>query len=560
MSHYSCLFLECALAILLVAAALTVPQIGEVGFAWVESTLTRVARSPTRSVLVVMLVALAGRAALLPLFPPPAPSIHDEFSYLLAAETYASGRLANTPSPMWPHFETIHILQQPTYMSMYPPAQGLFLALGKKLIGHAWFGAWFAFILMTGAICWMLQGWLPASWALAGGLLVIARWGLFSYWVNSYWGGAVPGLGGALVIGSLPRLVRRGRSRDASWLAAGLALLANSRPYEGLIVSATAITTCFVWTFMHRRSRRLLRLKVVAPIIVVLSFCAVGMLYYNARVTGSALLLPYRADRQQYARAPLFLLQGLRPAPSYRAASLRHVYQAEVELYRRGRRLGGLPEMLRKIKNLWLFFVGPLLTIPFLALLVQPAPKRDTRKKFFLLVVGALTIGLLAEVWFYPHYAAPAMAAIIALLLLGLRRLRTWIWRNKRSGLFLARAVPVACLLMGFIPLAAARFKITLSYWPNQWYGGSPSVVRPASLTAGLTHALIIVRYGPTHEVGEEWVYNGADIDRSPVVWARETDPAQDAELICYFKDRTVWVLEPDKHRWVLRPYSPSKP
>jgi len=559
-SHYSCLLLESGLAIILLAAALTVPQIGESRFAGVESTLTRVARRPNRSVLLVMLVALAGRAALLPLFPPPAPSVHDEFSYLLAAETYASGRLTNPPSPMWPHFESVHILQQPTYMSMYPPAQGLFLAMGKKLTGQAWFGAWFAFILMAGAICWMLQGWMPASWALAGGLLVVARWGLFSYWVNGYWGGAVPALGGALVMGSLPRLVRQGRLRDSLWLAAGLVLLANSRPYEGLIVSATAITVVLVWAVRHGCLRQMLKLKVIAPIIVVLSSSAAGMLYYNARVTGSALLLPYMADRQQYAMTPLFLWQALRPEPVFRAASLRHVYQAEVDLYRRGRRLGGIPEMLRKVKNFWLFFLGPLLTIPFSALILPPGPRRDGARELFLMIVGAVGIGLLAEVWFYPHYAAPAMAAIVALLLQGLRRLRTWYWRNKTAGLFLARAVPLACLLMGLVPLAAAKFRITLVYWPPEWCGGSPNIVRPASLTANLTNALIFVRYSPTHEVGDEWVYNGADIGRSPVIWAREIDSAHDDELIRYFKHRSVWLLEPDKHPWILRPYSLLKP
>jgi hypothetical protein len=76
------------------------------------------------------------------------PEFDDEFSYLLAAETFASGRVTNPTHPMWKHFETTYVIEQPTYASVYPVAQGLILGAALRVTGHAWWGVWFSVCVM----------------------------------------------------------------------------------------------------------------------------------------------------------------------------------------------------------------------------------------------------------------------------------------------------------------------------------------------------------------------------------------------------------------------------
>ena len=561
--RYFCLGLESLTALGLLALAVTRPTLGFRFFNSIEVRLQQISPRPLLCCSFLVLLVLAGRLALLTILPVPHPVIHDEFSYLLAADTYSSGRFTNTPHSFWPSFESVHILQQPTYMSMYPPLQGLFLALGQRLFGYAWAGVLISVVFMVLGIYWMLLGWFSPSWALVGAVLVAIRWAVFSYWMNSYWGGAVPALAGALVLGSLPRLLRASRVRYAVALAMGLSLLSNCRPYEGSILSSTAVLILLTWAYRHQRLHVLLSLTIVIPIMLIVLCSASASLIYNHRVTGKYWELPYTSDRKQYATAPLFVFQSLRAPPKYRDQSLQRVYGNEVDLYSKAQANWGFAEIARKLKDIWIFFVGPLLTIPLIAVILSYQHRRTGREIYFLVIFGAILAGLLLEVWFFPHYAAPAMSVVIALLIEGLRKMRSLCWKGKPTGIFLTRAIPLVICILTMVPLSAAVFGFRLSSWPLQWYGGTPELLRSSQVFSPLGKDghkdLVLVRYSATHPATSgEWVYNSADIDRSSVVWARDKGDVENARLTHYFTDRRVWVFEPDREPWRLQRYDPK--
>ena len=84
----------------------------------------------------------------------------------------------------------------------------------------------------------------------------------------------------------------------------------------------------------------------------------------------------------------------------------------------------------------------------------------------------------------------------------------------------------------------------------------------PAGRTAvfdQLTHRsgkhLVIVRYTPAPQRHEEWVYAAADIDGARLVWARDLGGAANRRLLLYFRDRAIWLLEPDRDSRGPRPY-----
>jgi hypothetical protein len=556
--------LEAILTVVAVLLPLGWPRIGSRFFSRTERFFVTLARRRGWAVAFVGFSSLLLRLALLPVCPIPLPIVPDDFSFLLSVDTFAHGRLTNPTPAMWTHFESLHIDMQPTYMSMYFPGQGLVLAAGKVLLGNPWYGQLILTVLMCAAICWMLQAWLPATWAFLGGILAVVHLGLFSYWINTYHGASIAGLGGALVLGALPRLKRTGQLGYGVLLGAGISILALSRPYEGVLLCLPVGVALAGWIFTGKnrpKARVVVRCAALPLAMVVVAIAWLG--YYDYRAFGSPTTLPYTVNRAAYAMSPYFVWQSQRPEPKYRYAVMRdYYYRTEVNISSRVSSFSGYLEQKGLLAAIGIqFYTGVALLVP---LIMVRRVLMDRRIRFLVLCVLVLAAGMAIQVFLVPHYLAPFIAAFYAIGLQAMRHLRVWRPEKKPIGLSLVRLVVFVCLLMAGLRVYAGPLHLELPEYPATnwncvWYGPDhfgTDRLRVENELEGLPgKQLVIVRYSPQHNPLNEWVYNEPDIDGSKVIWAREMDAAQNRELMSYYKGRTVWLVQPDANPASVSPY-----
>ena len=505
---------------------------------------------------------IAGRLLLLPLLPVPEPSILDEFSYLLAGDTFAHGRLAN-PTPALPEFfESPGILVRPIYASKYPPGQGLVLAIGQRFFGHPYWGVVLSTAIMIFLFCWAADAWLPPQWALVAGVLAWILFFVRHYWFTSYWGGSVAACGGALVLGGLGHFLRFRLPPARFSLAAGAAILIFTRPYEGGVFCIGALIVLAVHFLKLPSASRTLALRQVVLSNVAILLAAAGAAgWYNLRTTGSVTQMPYFLHIHQYDEAPTLWILPPSGAKTYSNANLRHAHEWELNRYNSEHQLPVRVELVVQLAllltgSVWLQFLAFGLLLIGLPWARLGAPV-NSRKKWLVLLLGTGVAALTPEVFTLPHYSAPFTAAILVAIVASMRALWYRTAASRLRGLVFASALAVLGTFLFLDYLAVLHTPHT-----------TPRARLVRQLAAQGGRHLVLVDYvegwapWASGDWGDgEWVYNGADVDAGAILFAHRRSDQENRQFLNAHPNRKAWLLRlgPGLDTVQLEPYAPTQ-
>ena len=526
-------------------------------FSAVERFGMRLAHRRKLAIGLAFVAPIIIRVALLPRVPVPAPWIPDEFSHLLIADTLVHGRLANPMHPLWMHFETIHVLTRPVYASVYFPGLGIVMALGQ-LLGHPWIGVLLSSGAMCAALLWMLYGFFPARWALLGAILAVVRWGALSYWVNSYWGGTVAAFAGALVLGASARLRRRSTVPLSLILGTGLIGLAYTRPVEGLALAIPAVGALALHQARIKSRTQLLRTALPAAAVCALGLLALGV-YFHA-ITRNPFTTPYRLNQAMYGWPLTLPWEHPKPPPEFHNFNMQLYYEYERCAQSQKTGLAGIELATVHLGAIWRFFLGPALTLPLFWF--GRSWRSNTIRMPLLCLMVSLVVG--AVIVAYPHYIAPATGCFLALSVQSIRALRLWRRKTNTTGVALSRAVVATCLIMlpvrAFVdsttfPSDAPMMHVFSALGPEEGIFRANVLKKLTSMDG---RHVVFVQYDRQAYIDNEWVANGADIDKEKVIWVNDMGPKRNQEVLNYYPDRRFWLVRADDAPQEILPYKPE--
>ena len=512
----------------------------------VQEAMATTIHYPERSFLVVgwtlliILIHLGWNRAL------PQPVTYDEVAYLLSAETFLQGRWTNPTPAAWEHFESIHVTLSPSYHGKYQPGMGMILALGQLLFRHPYAGIVLALLFASVSLDWMFHRWLPSRWGLLASLT--ASLTLVENWNNYSVGGPLAAGAGALLLGTL-RAVLEHRSRWPHGILLGISFIIFfwTRPFEGAIFSA-GVCLYAMWGMAKQRRWRELAWPLLPGCLLVLCIAGAVQISFNQACVGSYWTLPYLEHERQYGSTPLFLWQELRhDIPTYRHLILQKFHEGVRAFYQEqhsGHDI--LSHLFFKWGVGWLWF-HHLLWLAFLAVLPELLANRWCR--FALLLWGSFLVMVLGITWVFPHYIAPCLGAITYLMVMSLRYLRTWKYRQRPLGKRLVIAILISYLVFFLLKLHSERAQLFPGVEQRQY-------VEQQLKATGEQH-LVLIEYSDDHPANHDWVYNSANISSQQVLWARSMSPEKNQALLASYHHRRPWLLNVNHQQFQLMPLGP---
>lgn len=483
----------------------------------------------------------------------PVPRVHDEFAYLLQAETFASGRLTNPTPPHHAFLETFHVIMEPTYTAKYFPGQALPLALGF-LLGLPIVGVWLTGLGLVPLGIEIFRRFGNLFCACLVTLFVYVQFFLLMYFGHTYWGGSFFMLCGGLML--LAALLWRERRHTAAGIlfgvGAGFCLL--TRPYEGFFWGAACLAYPAISSWLNRQkterpiARGAGRSALVA--LAILAVFAAGLLLYNRAVTGSCFSLPYTAYGEEYWPSHRDFIWQDPPITTVDKPQRFNDFNSTYLHFNRmstGEFIGnGLFHCFRMIR--WILpYCTWVLVLPFV---VYRAFRRDVRGLSLLLFIVILPLPcMLTSNNYFMHYYAPWVwigGVFYALLLSWCLGIET---RQQYGWGFVKRAVPVI-LLLAVTTHAAAAMSRDDPRVHGRWF--EPLSALREKIDQDLAdryretgrRQLVFVRYGDGYRADFEFVYNGPAPWAAPVTWARDRGAEKNRELLDELADHRAWLLD----------------
>ena len=205
--------------------------------------------------------------------------------------------------------------------------------------------------------------------------------------------------------------------------------------------------------------------RVVVPIILCLLIASIATSYYYDRVTGNPFRMTYQVEADSYAAVPPFLWQTPHPAVEYHHEVMRDFYHWELGVFQTSHTLPAICAAFRKDCFWWRFYLGPLLTVPLLAL---PCLVRQRRMWLPLSLCAVMVVAIAVETWNIPHYFSPATCALYLVLVQGMRYLWHWSPAGRPLGRAIVRTIPMLACAMILLRLIATAAHVPIEpSWPR---------------------------------------------------------------------------------------------